>query len=390
MIVTVRQRRHKSGTTSWQADFAVVPKGEAAADRFRLTAPAGVTSKSGAIRWANEQACRIAAEGRPPSSAKAKAARAAAEEAERAQRVPALAEMWPHLLAHIEGNRVSPNTVTTFEVAARVRIFPELGGVAIDRIGELEVARLKAALKSRAPGTVNLTLHVLRALLEQGQRIRPGLKIPEIQPVRTDKVEHQRVYSVDEADQLVKVAERWPARLAAILLALDAGLRESEVAGLRWEDVDLGRGEINVRVAWIAGKLYPTKSRRKRRVPMRARLESALRALPREPGWQFVLPKGRAGHSVTLESTLETVAGHAGIEDRGPHALRHSFATHLLAAGADLQAVSKMLGHNNPKITADTYSHVLPNSERAAIELLDLAPVTDLARARARRASRGE
>ncbi len=49
-----------------------------------------------------------------------------------------------------------------------------------------------------------------------------------------------------------------------------------------------------------------------------------------------------------------------------------------------------MLGHANPKITADTYSHVLPNSERQAIAMLDLAPVTDLARERARRGRQGE
>lgn len=62
MKITIRQRRHPDGRTAWQADISVTPKGEDRPDRFRMTAPLKI-SKSGAERWAGEQARRIAAEG---------------------------------------------------------------------------------------------------------------------------------------------------------------------------------------------------------------------------------------------------------------------------------------------------------------------------------------
>lgn len=64
MKVTVRQRKYRD-RVAWSADIHVVPAGEQATERFRIAAPSTVTSRSGAERWAMEQARRIAAHGRP-------------------------------------------------------------------------------------------------------------------------------------------------------------------------------------------------------------------------------------------------------------------------------------------------------------------------------------
>lgn len=401
MRVKVRLRTYADGRQVWTADVHVAPAGEQAPDRFRVVAPPGVRSQSGAERWAMETARKIAAEGRPHNTRKARAERARKEEAERARYVPTIAELWPVLVERLQAERAAPTTLIAYAQAARLRILPLIGSVAADRVGDIEVARLKASMRTIAPSTANLALVVLRAILMVGRRTHPAISLPEIKRIRKHKDEHLRVYTVAEAMDLVQAAERWPARLAALLLALDAGLRCQEVAALRWVDVDLKRGEVHVCKTMHRGELYPTKSGKPRRVPLTSRLSAALRALPQADDW--VLPRsrvaGRAGLTggtngpVSLVSTLATIARAAGVPDHRPHSLRHTFASHLLAAGADLPAVSRLLGHSSVAITASTYAHVMPGAERGAVDKLEamvaLPAVTDLSLARAqRRASR--
>ena len=189
------------------------------------------------------------------------------------------------------------------------------------------------------------------------------------------------MYTLEQAERLVAAAAVRPDRLAALLLGLDAGLRDGEVGGLQWADVDLARGELTVRHALACGELRPPKSGRSRRIPLSARLRVALEAMPRG---LWVLPRGRSG-GYQLVTRLTVAAKAAGVPDLGPHALRHSFASFLLAGGASLPAVSRLLGHSDVSITARVYAHVLPGAERDAIDLLEgitapRATVTDLAR----------
>lgn len=389
MRVKVRSRKYADGRTVWTCDVHVVPSGEKATDRFRLVAPPQVTSKSGADRWAMDQARKIAAEGRPHNTRKARAAREAAEEAVRAAFVPTLAEWWPDFMRTMEAERCAPNTVVCFEQAGRLRVLPLLGALRLDQIGELEIARLKASLRGAAPSTVNSSLTAIKSALARAQA-RYTFTMPTIKKLRIPATQDIRFYSIAESTALVAAAAPRPARLVAILLALDAGLRCQEVAALRWSDVDIDGAEIIVRHTLYRGELRPTKSNRPRRVPMTPRLLAAIEAMPREV---WIVPRGRSqSNAVKLASTLATVARVAGVPDHGPHALRHTFATHLLASGGNPRSVQALLGHASPAATA-MYLHLLPGAEREAIaKLAALAPaatVTDLALARQRRGSGG-
>jgi integrase/recombinase XerD len=136
------------------------------------------------------------------------------------------------------------------------------------------------------------------------------------------------------------------------------GMRASECLGLRIEDVNLTAGYV----------VCTGKGRKQRLVPLgaealawtRAYLEGVRphHARRHDGGRLFLNARGRALSRQSLWGIVRREAGRAGLSDRvSPHVLRHSFASHLLAGGADLRAVQAMLGHADIA-TTQIYTHL--------------------------------
>lgn len=394
MKVTVRKRKYPDGRVVWSADIHVAPAGSREVERFRLIAPDGVTSRSGCERWAMETARRIAVEGRPPNTRKARAEKVEREAAERAAFVPTLAEFWPMFVDYMRAERRKPATMELYAQLARLKLMPLLGGSRLDQIGELDIQRIKSSMSDAAASHVNSTIGLLLVLLRVAKLHHPAVTVPSnIKRVKRTTPDRLRFYTPEQKRAML-LAETRPERSAALTLAFDAGLRKSECAALRWQDIDFARGELTVRHTLHRGVLLSPKSGKPRRIPLTARLTAALRQLDRTDEW--VLPRSagtkagsrRAGGPLGLESVVRVAAKAAGVPNYGAHACRHSFATHLLAKGRDLAWVSRMLGHSSVAITAAVYIHALPGGDRSAVAVLDDEPedatVTDLAPARAR------
>lgn len=167
-------------------------------------------------------------------------------------------------------------------------------------------------------------------------------------------------------DRLARAEDRSAPRDRALLeLAYSSGLRLSELVGLNRGDVDAGGGLVRVR----------GKGRRERIVPVG---EGALRALgallearagvARRDEPVFSGPRGTrlSGRTVqrVVKRRLADVARGLGVT---PHALRHSFASHMLDRGADLRAIQEMLGHRS-LATTQVYTHVSRSRLLAAYE----------------------
>lgn len=163
----------------------------------------------------------------------------------------------------------------------------------------------------------------------------------------------------EEVDALLARREEpadpyWLRSQAILELLYASGLRASEVAGLRLHDVDLDEGLLRVR----------GKGGKDRLVPFGARARHAVEDWLRD-GRPELLPAGRPaaetllvsrnGRALTRQTVWATVkqrALDAGIGKKvSPHTLRHSFATHLLAGGADLRVVQTLLGHASVSTT---------------------------------------
>ena len=192
-----------------------------------------------------------------------------------------------------------------------------------------------------------------------------------------------RVMDVDDVERLLDVisgsarplerdagstAEAIELRDRAIVeTAYAAGLRISEIAGLRVGDVDLARGEIRV-----LGK------GRKERVGMLgAPARDALTAYV-DGGRPLLAARATASDALFLNARggplgvrgirlrIDRLMDRAGLPDRtSPHTLRHSFASHMLEGGADLRVVQELLGHES-LATTQVYTHVSPSRLRAS------------------------
>ena len=165
-----------------------------------------------------------------------------------------------------------------------------------------------------------------------------------------------QVLDVDEAVQLVELPTDAPlgVRDRAILeLFYSSGLRLSELCALRWHDLDLGEGLVQV-----LGK-----GSKQRIVPVGSHACAALEAWRKDSGGKHDAPvfPGRGGKPITpraVQLRLRQLAQRQGIFKRvHPHLLRHSFATHVLESSGDLRGVQELLGHADIG-TTQIYTHL--------------------------------
>ncbi len=169
--------------------------------------------------------------------------------------------------------------------------------------------------------------------------------------------------TVSEVVQLVEAPEAsgWTGlRDRAILETLyGAGLRVSELVGMDHEDVDLSSGLLRVRGKGKKERIVP--AGRCAVAAIREYLSAAEAHAPRGRDAYAVFVNARDGARLTARSVRRVMRKYlfqTGLNpDLSPHALRHSFATHMLSNGADLRAVQELLGHKNLS-TTQIYTHL--------------------------------
>jgi integrase len=174
---------------------------------------------------------------------------------------------------------------------------------------------------------------------------------------------------------------------AAFHLAASTGLRRGELLGLRWGDVDLEAGELQVvqtvvQVAWkpeLSGPKTPSGRRRvaldRDTVDVLRRHLHAVEAITSTGSVQpssLVFP-GPGGGPLTpdlLSGRFQRLVKKSGLPRIRFHDLRHSHATHALQAGIHPKVVAERLGHSSVMVTLDIYSHAIPSLQREAAEVV--------------------
>ena len=162
-----------------------------------------------------------------------------------------------------------------------------------------------------------------------------------------------------------------------ILCGLRAGLRQGELLELRWSDIDLAKGAMRIRRAIYDGVIDGPKGGRTREVPLGDELRAAFRELPSRFAAGLVWP-AEGGRNLTKGEAkwpLWRACKQAGLRCVGWHALRRTFASHLVMRGVPLRAIQELLGHATIDMTMH-YAHLAPDVTGDAVHLLDApAPV---------------
>ena len=161
-------------------------------------------------------------------------------------------------------------------------------------------------------------------------------------------------------------------------LELATGLRRGELLGLKWEDIDLERGDLRVKrqVVRINGVVTeaPLKTKNAyRTLPLAEDTVSVLKEQKKKAGsslWVFPSPNGGPISPDSVLHMLHRVLKRAGPPKVRFHDLRHTFATLALQNGVDIKTVSGMLGHFSAGFTLDTYAHVTSAAQRQAAQTM--------------------
>jgi integrase len=187
-------------------------------------------------------------------------------------------------------------------------------------------------------------------------------------------------FTRDESAHIVGVArQRFPEWYPWLLCGLRTGMRAGELLALQWGDFDWRRRFVQVQRNLVRGLLTTPKNHQRRRVDLSHQLTAALRLWRRQqravwlaagrpfPEWVFSSVTGTALDESNVRKALNRILDGAGVHRRGPHQMRHTFASLLLQEGAPITYVSQQLGHRDPSITLRVYAHWLPDASSYAL-----------------------
>lgn len=251
------------------------------------------------------------------------------------------------------------------------------------------------------PHSIRNAFALLRAALNSaivdGLIVRNPCKGVELPQPDDEEIEPLDPAQIDTLLQLLdtyeldkKTGERYPHRNAALYyVAIFCGVRQGELFGLRWRDIDFKRREMRVTTQIRRGQRTRTKTPKSRRtVPITSRTLAALdwhrqnqaeeRAIGQKDGkpWNagdlvFCSDSGTPLDPSNVRQQLERFLVRAKLPSLHFHGLRHTYAALSIAAGVDIYTLSRRMGHSSISVTADKYGHLYQPSG-ADVDALDL------------------
>ena len=279
----------------------------------------------------------------------------------------------------LQRRAVAPKTRTAYAIdTAQFARWATAAGLAPDRVDVRGLRRYVASLTEhgQAPSTIARKLAALRGLFRT--QIELGARTENPAELLHSPKRPQRLPRVLKASEVSVLLDRIPATTplqlrdrAMFELAYASGLRAEELVSLDVESIEFDSERVRVEGKGGKTRLVPTG-------------EHALAALEHylvkgrpillndETRALFISKSGRRLGTSDVRRRLRTWARAAaavepGLSGAHPHALRHSFATHLLEGGADLRAIQELLGHSSIS-TTQVYTRVESGRLRSAYE----------------------
>jgi integrase len=263
-----------------------------------------------------------------------------------------------------------PSEQRTKESALRIHLLPRLGHLPLGQLSAVEIERYKSHKleEGLSAKTVNNHLAILGRCLRTAQEWGLLPVVPRIRLLRAPPSPFDCL-SADEARRLLGYTAE-PMLHEMLLLALRTGLRLGEIIGLEWQDVDLDNGVLHIRRSVVRGISASPKSNRERHIPLVSSVYDVLRARWRSSGLVFPRPDGGPLTYIIAGNAIRRACRAVGLRPVGWHALRHTFASQLVAMGVPISSVQQLLGHATIQMTT-RYVHVTHSMLCDAVQLLE-------------------
>lgn len=291
-------------------------------------------------------------------------------------------------------------TYQRYASIAHVHVIPRLGHIPLQKLTCVHIQRFISELargdpakkqKGLAPSYIHLIYNMLHKAMKDalewqliGADPCHGVKLPRNVQEEVQALDPEQAQALLEAVQGTNIA-------GIVTLALATGLRRGELLALKWSDIDLDRGILQVQRTdvFINGQGHvqnePKTRSGKRSLVLTSFAVQALREhrtqqrrarMQARTTWQennLVFCNARGGYLAPagLSRRFKQVLEKAELDPIRFHALRHSCATLLLKTRVPGKVVQEILGHSSISITMDKYGHVLPGMQDEAIAGLD-------------------
>ena len=296
-------------------------------------------------------------------------------------------------------NSVKPRTVESYKANIKQHIKPAIGALRLSALSAVDIQRLYNGLKNKRDGTplsakskknVHGTLHkALEKAVSLGYiRHNPADKpdLPKVKKAEIKPLADEEMVSFLRAIKGHKYE-------VVYVVTLFTGMREGEVLGLTWDNIDFRGGTIvikqqlqKVRSSGGEYELVSTKNGKSRTITpasyvmqllenqRKAQNELRLKAgaLWSNPlNLVFTNEAGKNLCAQTVYLNFKKLAASAGVPAARFHDLRHSYAVAALRSGDDIKTVQENLGHHTAAFTLDTYAHVTEEMKRESARRMD-------------------
>src|SRR3972149_237806 len=282
-----------------------------------------------------------------------------------------------------------PGSWALYEASLQQYVIPALGRF---KLAELRSAHIQAfydglVRNETGPYVIRSSQKVLGTILNHAVRLAliPSNPMKAAIPPSQPQSE-MRILDEDQVQRfLLAVRQIYPDDLALYQLAITTGMRQSELLGLKWADLDWANGVLNVKRQYLrlpdgSSAYLPPKTKSGIRS---IRLGQATLAILREHrDRQFqeiqtdndVMFCGKPGVPLNrsiLTKRYKRLLKEAGLPALRFHDLRHTAASMMLHKGVSVLVVCKRLGHAKASITLDIYGHLVPSMQELAAEVMD-------------------
>lgn len=298
-----------------------------------------------------------------------------------------------HWYENYEKIGLSQSTISQYNNMIDNHIIPEIGSIPINELQQKDLQQFYSRLKTNgrlkdvdhygpelSDSMVRRAHKLCRMALKQA--VKDGIiknnpsdncKIPP------KKAREMSILTPEEMHRLL-IQAKHDNYYELFLLEAATGMRRGEICGLKWDDINLQSGEINIsrQAAVVDGKISictPKTKSSSRTIIIPPKVAGVLREYKRNVFSEWVFPSPldneKPRHPCSVTKILYKLLDRIGCKRVRFHDLRHTFATNAIASGMDIKTLSSIIGHISTETTVNIYTHLTDQMKQEAAKQID-------------------